>query len=546
MKPSILIALLAALYVVGGQAHAVVDPDAASVVVVVNSSDPESVAIGEYYAAQRGIPAENIIGLKMPLAETISLEQFVETIHNPLLNALLESEWLSGVKSSERDSYGRERLAVAVHSIRYLVTVRGVPLRFSDSAESVDDSLTNFAKHLQTKRAAVDSELALLTAPPAAKMTGVLRNPYFEGRPVSVADANRVLKVSRLDGPSKRDVIALIDRSIEAEERGLIGRAYIDSGGPHAKGDEWILEAGDLAKAAFFDTDFESSKRPLGYRDRLDAPAIYIGWYRHKAYGPWRESQWSVPAGAIGYHLHSFSATTVRSRQRAWLGPLVAQGYCATVGYTYEPYLEYTIRPQIFLEHLLKGGSFGDAVSVSNPALSWQTVAVGDPLYRPFKLGLEEQLERSMDGPLAGYLGLRQLNRLQAQSGDEAALAYARRLFVTHPSLAVAYRLAKLYENASRPQAAVEVLKLIRFINSFTRDEYALVQRIANKLHKHGESRMAFEIYEKLLADRAVAKDLRLALLDGASPLAAAVGEAALASRWRLESQTIKNPAKGK
>lgn len=516
--------------------------EAGSVVIVVNATDPGSVAIGEYYAQKRGIPLANIIRLETSTNETIPLKAYVDTISNPLLNALLDGEWISGVKSSDKDEYGRERLSVAVHRISYLVTVRGIPLRISNDPAFLEAESTQFPKQFNVNRGSVDSELALLPGPPGLSMTALVPNPYFEGKPVSEADANRMIKVSRLDGPEQADVMRLIDRTLEAEEFGLIGRAYIDSGGPHAKGDEWINAAGDLIKSAYFDTEFETSKRPRGYQDRLDSPAIYIGWYRGHAYGPWSEPKWSVPPGAIGYHLHSFSATTVRSPSKAWVGPLVSQGYCATFGYVYEPYLEFTVRPHLFIKYLLAGKNFGDAVLLSNPSLSWQTVAVGDPLYRPFKTELDAQLESSMSRPFADSLVLRQLNRLEAEATPDEVLAYARKVFVTAPSLAVAYRLSELYDSRGDTTKAVEVLKLIRFINRFSRDELALVQRIADRLHKYGDSELAFEIYSKLLAERDTPKGLRIALLDGGAPIAAAAGEPALSSRWSLESQGLKQP----
>ncbi|MFO8027879.1 MAG: TIGR03790 family protein, partial [Opitutales bacterium] len=518
--------------------------DAASVVVLVNSEDADSVAIGEYYAKQRGIPLDNIVRLETSTEETVSLREYVETISNPLLNELLDREWIKGVKSRKKDRYGRERLAAAAHRIRYLVTVRGVPLRFSNDPELVEQA--QIPKQFQVNRASVDSELALLPAPPNLSMTAFQANPYFEGKPVSDSDANRIIKVSRLDGPTKEDVIRLIDRTLEAEASGLIGRAYIDAGGPHAKGDEWINATGDLAKEAYFDTEFETSKRPRGYQDRLDGPALYFGWYRRHAYGPWREARWSVPPGAIAYHLHSFSATTVRSASKGWVGPLVAQGYCATFGYVYEPYLEFTIRPQLFLQYLLDGQSFGDAVMSSNPALSWQAVAVGDPLYRPFRKDLDAQLATSTESPDAAYLVLRQFNRLEAEGPEDEALAYIRKQFVTQPSLAIAYRLARTYQDRDQPGEALEVLKVIRHINSFNRDDVALVQRIADLLHELGASELAFQVYEKLLDERGQPKGLRIPLLEGGAPVADAAGESSVSSRWSLESRQLKQPPESK
>ena len=67
---------------------------AKSIIVVVNRNAPESLEIAQYYTQQRGIPESNIIHLYSPNKETISLKQYVETIANPLLNALLDTTWL--------------------------------------------------------------------------------------------------------------------------------------------------------------------------------------------------------------------------------------------------------------------------------------------------------------------------------------------------------------------------------------------------------------------------------------------------------------------
>jgi hypothetical protein len=49
--------------------------------------------------------------------------------------------------------------------------------------------------------------------------------------------------------------------------------------------------AGELAVKAHFDTSFDKMKRPMDERDRFDAPAIYMGWYRPNAYGMWRKPE---------------------------------------------------------------------------------------------------------------------------------------------------------------------------------------------------------------------------------------------------------------
>ncbi|WPJ95217.1 TIGR03790 family protein [Coraliomargarita algicola] len=514
-----------------------------SMVIVVNRNDPDSLAIGQYYASQRGIPESRIVELSAPTEETISLTEYVETVANPLLNALLDHEWVKGVKDGSKDHYGRERLSVSIHDISFVVLIKGVPLRIANDPALLEEDTANLPKQFRVNNGSVDGEVALLLAPPRTSMTALMPNPYFGKSSVAKTDANRVLRVSRLDGPSQAKVINLIDRTLEAEQIGLMGRAYIDTGGPHEKGDAWIRAAGEMVESAYFDTDFETSKRAMDYSDRLDAPAIYMGWYRTHAQAQWRAPKWPVPAGAIGFHLHSFSGTSVRD-SKTWLGAFIAQGYCATVGNVYEPYLEYTHRPQVLLAHLMAGGNFGEAVALSLPALSWQSVAIGDPLYRPFKVSLEEQLKESKDTTFAAYASIRESNRLLATEGSEAAIAFARSRFVSQPSLALAYRLAQLYAAAGKEREGVEALKIIRYITKFSVDEFVLVQKIANFLHKHDESELALRLYKNILEERDLDKRLKISLYEGGAPVAQASGEAALSSHWLLEARKLKTPPK--
>ena len=514
---------------------------AKEMVIVVNRNDPDSLFIGQYYARQRGIPESRIVQLSAPIKETITIAEYAKTVANPLLNALIENKWVKGVKDRSKDAYGRERLSVSIHNIPFVVLIKGVPLRIANDPLLLEESTANLSAQFRVNNGSVDGEIALLLAPPQTSMTALVPNPYFEKSSISSTDANRLLRVTRLDGPTKANVINLIDRTLEAEEIGLMGRAYIDTGGPHAKGDEWIRAAGAIAEAAFFDIDYETSKRAMNHRDRLDAPAIYMGWYRPHAQAQWRSPRWPVPPGAIGFHLHSFSGTSVRST-KTWLGAFVAQGYCATVGNVYEPYLEYTHRPQVLLAHLMSGGNFGEAVAMSTPSLSWQSVAIGDPLYRPFKVSLAEQLKSSEGSTFTAYASIREINRMLAEEGSESAIAYARSKFISQPSLALAYRLAQLYANDAKDREAVEVLKIIRFITRFSPDDFVLVQKIANFLHKLDEGEMAFNIYKNLLEERDLDKQLKISLFEGGARIAAAQNEPVIASRWDLEARKLKSP----
>lgn len=517
------------------------ETEAEGVLILVNSNDSSSVRLGLHYAEARAIPKQNLISLPMPMEETISVQTYVEKIANPLLNAVMEEGFVDGVLATQKDKYGRQRLALVQHSISYLVLMRGVPLRIENAPELLMEQDDALPAQLRITRGSVDSELNLLLGPPGLSMAGLIPNPYFMNPNAGSLDAQRVIFVSRLDGPSEADVKSMIDRTLEAESRGLMGRAYFDIGGPHKKGDEWIRNAYGFAVAADFDAEIEITQEEIGYSRRLDAPAIYMGWYQRNAYGPWLDREWNVPPGAIGFHLHSFSATTVRSVKSAWLGPLVHQGYCAMVGNVYEPYLDYTHRPNVLLETLLQGVNFAQAATWSIPFFSWQGVAIGDPLYRPFKVSLESQVAMEDRGAYGAYAVIRELNRLKKSEGVAAALSFARREFVKHPSLPVSLRLAELFIANEQPDKAKESLSFITYLSNFAKDEWVLVKEIADLLYQLGAGEESIGLYTKLLKMPDLDRKLKMALLEDGEAIANELGKYSEQSDWFLKLNALRS-----
>ena len=113
--------------------------------------------------------------------------------------------------------------------------------------------------------------------------------------------------------------------------------------------------------------------------------AIYAGWYDGNVSGPFALPKVEFMPGAFAYHLHSFSASTMRCEERNWCGPLLAKGATCTMGCVYEPYLSGTPNIAAFLARWMANGfTFGEAAWAAQPVLSWQTTVIGDPLYRPF------------------------------------------------------------------------------------------------------------------------------------------------------------------
>lgn len=526
-------------------------------IVVANAEDHDSVAIAREYQAARGIPESNLVFLSTSEADSVSRAEFVSTIWNPLRRTLLERGIFEGDSLARTDIVGREQLRLTNARIRYLVLCRGVPFRIREmdqlndsslfpkglatreGAEEDDDPLARIPDQLRKNYASVDSELALLLHE-SAPLTGFLPNPLFRRMP-SPTDA-AVVRVTRLDGPTPQSVTRLIRQTLRAEQIGLRGRAYFDLArrrGTYAVGDQWISRAADLAREADFDVTIDEAPALMGTDARFDAPAIYFGWYSSRVGGVFELPGLAFPPGAIAAHLHSSSAARLRNANQGWVGPLIAAGVTATVGNVHEPYLEQTHHFDVLLEALLGGMNFGDAAYAALPSLSWQTVAIGDPLYEPFTVGLDGQLAQAGDLTTAAsdsYVVIRRMNRhLRTDADSTAARSIALRALYQTPGLALALKLAELEAEAGDLANARRRLGFASQIEVFAGQDWALFYAAARRLAEWDDPAAAAQVYRHLLADARVPRALRLELLNAGVEAARSAGAYQTAAEWRRQ-----------
>jgi uncharacterized protein (TIGR03790 family) len=308
----------------------------------------------------------------------------VESVWDPLRAQLVAHKWIDATPMDLVDSAGRKKYAIIDHRISYLVVCRGVPLRIRHDPARYKAArpLTNNAI-FRTNASAIDAELSLL-AHSNHEINAYIPNPLFQYERRPRGQTSRVIKVSRLDGPTVDDALGLADQAITAERDGLNGRAYVDLGGIHPDGDRWFENVAKQLAAVGFDFDVDREPTTIPGTARFESPVLYFGWYAASVNGPFAVPGFRFPAGAVALHIHSYSAATLRNPDSGWSGPFVARGVTATVGNVFEPYLQLTHRPDLLLQALLRGDTFGDAVYYAQPALSWHTIAIGDPLYRPF------------------------------------------------------------------------------------------------------------------------------------------------------------------
>ncbi len=405
---------------------AAVNPEAAATLVVYNEADGDSRDLARFYAEKRGIPKNNLVGLKCSTFEEINRDEYESTIAEPLRRALT-----SGFHWKLRD-IGSPLSPVEWSKIRYVALMRGIPLKISPAAAFPGDKQIGPEAVATHNEAAVDSELSLI-ALRSRQISGIVQNPYYRAYS-RIADFKlpELLLVCRLDGPTPAIVRQMITDSIEAENEGLAGFTYVDArglkDGGYAEGDEWLMRVAADARryGSPVVLDVGPEQFPAGYP--MGRVAMYFGWYSAEVTGALAAQDFRFVKGAIAVHIHSFSATTVRSEYSAWVGPLLRRGAVATLGNVFEPYLSLTPNLDIFHERLRAGFNFAESAYMSQKFLSWQTTFVGDPLYRPFPGGGMGE-EKPTTGEWAEYRrGAKQWFGKNRAAAESTLRASARRL----------------------------------------------------------------------------------------------------------------------
>ncbi len=519
-------------------ARAATDDLAARVIVLANSEDPDSVRLARAYAERRSIPPENIIALRMSTGESISWSEFVATIYEPLQDELLRRRWLDGTTMDLRDAVGRRKVAMAGHRISYLVVCRGVPLRIQHApALYAPVARMTDRPEFRTNAGAVDSELSLL-AQSGFPINAFVPNPLFRNDQPRSLETGLIVRVSRLDGPTYESALAMVDGALTAERTGLIGRAYVDIGGVHPDGDQWLELAAEQLAEAGYDLAVDRNGATLPSTARAEAAAFYFGWYAPQMNGPFALPGYRFAPGAIALHIHSFSAQSLRTETGGgWSGPLVARGVAATFGNVGEPYLQLTHQPQLVLRALLRGWNLGDAAYYALPAISWQAIVLGDPLYRPGLVSFAQQWtnRQSLPAHQLPYVILREVNRLRVEGRRDAASELLQAAGAESPELALALEQAARRFDAQDIRGAVEVIERARPLEPLSASHWGLQAEAARRLLAYGAERSAVTTWKALLISEEIPPAPRLGWLREAWAAATASDDLEQATRWEAE-----------
>ena len=353
-----------------------IDP-AKEVVVLVNENVPESVSIGEYYATRRGIPKLNICRIRTTSNEICEWSELRKDILDPLTKFLEDKP-----------------------DVLYIVPTWGVPVK------TREENPANDGKGAQGDTVAlmvngrdfccIDREIELLKT--KHDIEGWIASKVFRvGRKLSKDDG--IYIVSRLDGPSAAEARALVDLALYGEAYGIEGRALVDTRGLVGEDglggvDGLMREIPPLFEAAGVEFDHDDKPEVIDLASR-PSQGHYWGWYTGNI--ACSKGEWRFRPGAVGAHLHSFSATQLRRTNQTWTGPLVHHGITGTCGTVYEPLVAGFPYGSVFFERFLNGCTFGESMAIATMFTSWMAVYVGDPLYAPYAPGMKERQEKNRE-----------------------------------------------------------------------------------------------------------------------------------------------------
>jgi uncharacterized protein (TIGR03790 family) len=508
--------------------------DGTEVVVIYNSSLPESRAVAEHYARARAVPADQIFGFALPETETITRAVFRERLQQPLAKKLESQKlWQFGrgdLPGTNGTTYRTSRKVIG-SKIRYAVLCYGVPLKISSDSTLREAAAETMRPEIRRNEAAVDSELACLPLLKAGyTVTGFHPNPLFgTTNAAALHPTNGLLLVARLDGPTPAVARRLVDQAVAVETNGLWGRAYFDTrnvADPNYKvGDEWIETAAKIARQLGYDVELDrgGDTFPAGFP--MSQIAIYQGWYREHVGGPLAAPEVEFMPGAFAYHLHSFSANSLRTTTNHWVGPLLAKGATCTMGSVFEPYLTGTPDLAMFTSRWLQlGFTFGEAAAAAQSLVSWQTTVIGDPLYRPFGRPLPEQhlALLAQTNRLAEWSLARVANVSRDRGVGVIEMTTAlEETPLTKTSAVLTEKLAELYDALGKPASALATWNRALSLNPTPQQRLRLRLILAEKSTAAGRKPEAQAQYQSLLDENpnyAAASSIRQKLAALAPP----------------------------
>ncbi|MEY2548669.1 MAG: hypothetical protein QOD64_1251 [Verrucomicrobiota bacterium] len=467
---------------------------APATIVVFNKDVPESVELAKFYAQKRGIARDHLVPLSISKTEEISRDEYDTMIRDPLRAVFKQRGWWT-----LNETRGGP-ITVTSNSIRFVALIKGVPLKIRAAVNYPGDK-AGPPPVGNANNASVDSEVAALGAF-SEQISGPLQNPYFQSyRAIAEVDNSAVLLVCRLDAPQAATVRRMITDAVETEKIGLWGRAYID--GAHNSnsglevGDHWLVAARDQLHKVGIPLIYDDAPEIFPNSYPMTDCALYYGWYAGAMAGPFTQHDFQFVPGAIAVHIHSFSASTLHDENANWAGPLLSKGAAATIGNVYEPYLQLTTHLDVFNDRLLHGFTFAESAYMATPIVSWMSVMVGDPLYRPYAawLGLDEKGEK----PASDWSGYHDFAVKNGSLGAAEFRAAARQFAARSRNAPMLEDIGLLEAGAENYAGASGCFDLARTTYTKRDDILRTVLHEGNALAKQNKAKRALDLVRMVL-----------------------------------------------
>jgi tetratricopeptide (TPR) repeat protein len=261
----------------------------------------------------------------------------------------------------------------------------------------------------------------------------------------------------------------------------------------------------EIARRLGFATTLDDNPPTFAADFPMSQIAFYSGWYDVNASGPFTQPKIEFMPGAFAYHLHSYSAATLRSKTEHWVGPFLAAGATISMGSVTEPYLTGTPNIAAFLEHFgFRKFSFGEAAYTCQPSLSWQTTAVGDPLYRPFGQrpdALHFKLEQTKS-PLLEWSHARVVDLNEANGmGPDDLLKYLEQIPITARSAVLTEKRGDLQRKKNALEVACAAYGAALKLKPSPQQKIRLLLNLGELQTQLGQHQAALDAYKQLIKD---------------------------------------------
>lgn len=375
------------------------------VLVVKNSRSPISTAIANDYMKRRGV--SNVLNVSCPDG---AVSQDAESINYPDYVTAIEAPIKAYLKSHAK--------------IDFIVFTKGVPIRVFNTPGKPYGGVCSLDSRISTLGYEADpgSSIVHVTDPNYGKdyVGDAWANKFFNSEKRFSHGVFGGYLVTRLDGYTQADAIAVTTRSLEAEknmQNGTINQgpilldACFDFGFPNKENQPYSLlpanykpgqklfitsesvygeynsdmsVAHDYLVSKKISVLYDSTNVFVGHKSGLMG---YISWGSNDThYDPAAYNSLRFAAGALCETAVSTSARTFLPTEggQSLIDDIIKQGVTGVKGYTDEPLLQGIASPSILFNRYTRGWTLAESYYAASHIEGWMGIVIGDPICRAY------------------------------------------------------------------------------------------------------------------------------------------------------------------